>query len=276
MKKLLTRSLTGICFVAVVVLTILYGDRPFLGGTSLLSNVFLIFTCVALYEYRSALRESGWELGLFFLAVAVSIYVVMVFNPLISSGFSLFYVVLCLLMLLPVETLFRPQRSMESLAFSCYGIVWIVVPFALLDYYPVWFPQGKFLLLAFFIAVWANDTFAYCVGSLMGKHPFFARISPKKTWEGTVGGALLTVVAACFFPLLFPSLSLSRVEWIGFAVVVVLFGTLGDLVESMFKRFTGVKDSGGLLPGHGGVLDRFDSTLMALPFVTLYLKLIVQ
>ena len=117
MKKLLTRSLTGICFVAVVVLTILYGDRPFLGGTSLLSNVFLIFTCVALYEYRSALRESGWELGLFFLAVAVSIYVVMVFNPLISSGFSLFYVVLCLLMLLPVETLFRPQRSMESLAF---------------------------------------------------------------------------------------------------------------------------------------------------------------
>ncbi|MBO4403588.1 MAG: phosphatidate cytidylyltransferase [Bacteroidales bacterium] len=284
MKKLLVRTLTGICFVAVVVLSVLFGDKVILGGTSLISNVFLIFTCIALYEYRSALRETV-DLGVLFWVVAVGIYVVLsCFFPLggleIGNWFCLLFLLsaFCLLLLLPLAALFQRQQMMESVAWMFYGIFWIVVPFSMLNIYynEFRFDVGKYLLLAFFILVWANDTFAYCAGSLIGKHPFFERISPKKTWEGTVGGGLLTLVAACFFPLIFPSISMNRLEWIVFALLIVLFGTLGDLVESMFKRHTGVKDSGGILPGHGGVLDRFDSTLMALPFVTLYLLIIYK
>lgn len=283
MKKLLVRTLTGVCFVAVVVLSVIFGDKIIFGETSLLSNVFLIFTCIALYEYRSALRESGIETGLFFFVVGVGTYLCLSFifpylyNDFTFPGMFWILALLCLLLLMPVVALFQKQQTMESLAFMFYGILWIVVPFSLLNYYPAMLQGGedKYLLLAFFIFVWANDTFAYCVGSLIGKHPFFERISPKKTWEGTVGGGLLTIVAACFFPMLFPALPLDRIEWLFFALIVVVFGTLGDLVESMFKRYTGVKDSGGILPGHGGILDRFDSTIMALPFVTLYLILIL-
>ena len=121
-----------------------------------------------------------------------------------------------------------------------------------------------------------NDTGAYCTGSLLGRHKLFPRVSPGKTWEGSIGGALLVVAVALaiwHFTTLYGvnDLGLSAAEWAGMGLVVVVFGTWGDLVESLFKRTLGVKDSGNILPGHGGMLDRFDSSLLAVPAVVVYL-----
>ena len=120
--------------------------------------------------------------------------------------------------------------------------------------------------------MWASDTGAYCVGSLIGKHPLFKRISPNKSWEGSVGGAVLAIGISMIFAHYDTSLY-STLQWAGMALVVVVFGTWGDLVESLMKRQLGIKDSGNILPGHGGMLDLFDSSLIAIPAVALYLAI---
>ena len=124
--------------------------------------------------------------------------------------------------------------------------------------------------------LWINDAGAYCVGSLIGRHKLFPRISPGKSWEGSIGGGVLVVAAAVavwYLTTLYGvnDLGLSAMEWAGLGIVVVVFGTWGDLIESLFKRTLGIKDSGNILPGHGGMMDRFDSTLMAVPAAVVYL-----
>ena len=128
------------------------------------------------------------------------------------------------------------------------------------------------LPLSLFIFLWVNDTGAYCCGSLFGKHKLFARVSPGKTWEGSIGGAVFVIIAAAIIGWLVGDMEggYSIPVWIGLGLVVVVFGTLGDLVESLFKRTLGIKDSGNILPGHGGMLDRFDSSLMAIPAAVIY------
>jgi phosphatidate cytidylyltransferase len=127
-----------------------------------------------------------------------------------------------------------------------------------------------------FIFLWCNDVGAYCTGCTIGKHKLFERISPKKTWEGSIGGAVLTMIAAFLLHGFLPDwYSFMPVwAWIGMALVVVVFGTWGDLIESLMKREMGIKDSGKILPGHGGMLDRFDSALLAIPATVVYLSLI--
>ena len=131
------------------------------------------------------------------------------------------------------------------------------------------------LPLSVFIFLWTNDTGAYCSGSLFGKHKLFPRISPAKSWEGSIGGGVFVLIAAAivgYFANSGESLhTLNIPEWMGLGLVVAVFGTWGDLVESLFKRTIGVKDSGNILPGHGGMLDRFDSSLMAIPAAVIYL-----
>ena len=131
-----------------------------------------------------------------------------------------------------------------------------------------------YFALALFVLIWLNDTGAYCVGSLMGKHRLFERISPKKSWEGFGGGLLFALLASQGFAYLLPSYS--ALQWIGLAIVVVVFGTWGDLIESLLKRQLGIKDSGHVLPGHGGMLDRFDSVLLAIPAAYIYIELFIR
>jgi phosphatidate cytidylyltransferase len=137
--------------------------------------------------------------------------------------------------------------------------------------------QSEFIslpALALFIFVWLNDSGAYLIGSVMGRHRLFERISPKKSWEGFWGGFILVLASSQIFAFYFPSIS--WFNWLGMAAVIVVFATWGDLTESLMKRMLGVKDSGNLLPGHGGMLDRFDSILMALPALYIYLQLFIQ
>jgi phosphatidate cytidylyltransferase len=128
------------------------------------------------------------------------------------------------------------------------------------------------LPLSIFIFIWSNDTGAFCFGCTLGRHKMFERVSPKKTWEGFAGGALVAVVAGYVMSLYFNIMDMY--QWMGMALVVVVFATLGDLIESSMKREMQIKDSGNMLPGHGGILDRFDSTLLAIPAVIIYLNLI--
>lgn len=279
MKKLLVRTLTGAFFVALVTFSVLFSP-------TVLFNVFLVFACLGLYEYRSMLQQKGIRLPVLFYVIGMGVYFLLSVEALQFPFQRVLLLAFCLLLLFMVAGLFRKDftEAVAVIGYGFMGILWIVLPFSLLNLFPLvggkalaHLPSmGQWLLLAFFITVWANDTFAYLVGSLFGKHAMCARISPKKTWEGTLGGALLTLALACFYSRMFGFLSLSVCFWAGFAILTVLMGTLGDLVESMFKRFAGVKDSGNILPGHGGVLDRFDSTLMALPFVTLYVILLLK
>lgn len=277
MKKLLTRSLTGALFVAVMVFSILW-------SRTLLFNLLLVVTCIALYEYRAVLWENRIRLPMaLYYVISLLVYFLLSTLTRYFPFPHLMLVICCLLLLFPVAALFWRQdesQAFQNLGYMFTAVVWIVVPFSLMNFFPLVgskgmpvgnaLSMGQWLLLAFFLTIWANDTFAYCVGSLVGRHPFFERISPKKTWEGTLGGGLLALLLAGFYGRFFPQISFSLPQWLGFAMTVVVFGTLGDLVESLFKRRMGVKDSGNILPGHGGVLDRFDSALLAAPFALLY------
>jgi phosphatidate cytidylyltransferase len=127
------------------------------------------------------------------------------------------------------------------------------------------------LPLSVFVFLWVNDTGAYCVGSLLGRHKLFPRISPGKSWEGSIGGAIFVLAAAWAISTYLDGEMLTLWAWLGLGLVVVIFGTWGDLVESLFKRTLGIKDSGNILPGHGGMLDRFDSSLLAIPAAVVYL-----
>ena len=128
------------------------------------------------------------------------------------------------------------------------------------------------IIIGFFILLWSSDTGAYLAGRFFGKHKLFERISPKKTWEGSIGGGVLSLIAAYVISLFFHNIELK--DWMILAIITVVGGGLGDLVESMHKRNLNVKDSGNLLPGHGGILDRFDGLFIAVPFIYAYLIIV--
>jgi len=185
--------------------------------------------------------------------------------------------VIYLFVLFISELYLKRQNPIHSLAYSLLGQMYIALPFALANYLVFAYEPGSYryvYVLALLVFIWVNDTFAYLTGMTFGKHRLFERISPKKSWEGFIGGALVSIASSLIFAHFYPNLSL--VLWMGFAAVTVVFGTWGDLFESLIKRTLGVKDSGNMIPGHGGILDRFDSTIFAIPAVFIYLILINQ
>ena len=278
MKSLLMRTVTGILFIAVVIASILLSDLVFSKIFNVLFNVFLLFACVALYEYRGLLQQQKINLSVFFYVISLLIYILVSYYDLwnATTAAPLLLIILGLFFLLFIIELFRKQENpFAHIAYSILGIMWIVLPFSLINHIPFMFENGKYLLLSIFIFIWLYDTFAYCVGMLIGKRRLFERISPKKSWEGAIGSTILTLIVAYFANLLFPMLPLTPFKWIGFALIIIVFGTLGDLVESLFKRQLLVKDSGNILPGHGGVLDRFDSVFFVIPFIIIYLIIIL-
>lgn len=185
------------------------------------------------------------------------------------------------LLLLAVPVLFlafilemyrKKEQPFTNIAFTMLGVMYVAVPFALLHL--LGFLKGAYSwqpILGLMLLLWASDTGAYIAGKNFGKHKLFQRISPGKTWEGWAGGVMLTLAVGYGLSLYFNDLALY--QWLGMAVIISVFGVLGDLVESLLKRDLGVKDSGTLLPGHGGILDRFDSLLMAIPFIVAFLKI---
>ena len=177
-----------------------------------------------------------------------------------------------------IKQLFDTEsKPLDNYAYFTLSQVYIALPLALLNILATVGAEDSntyywLMPLSVFVFIWCNDSGAYCVGCTIGRHKMFERISPKKTWEGFAGGAVVAVIAGLVMARFFPVMSMW--EWAGMALTVVVAGTLGGLVESGIKRGMQIKDSGNFLPGHGGMLDRFDSTLLAVPCVVLYLNLI--
>ena len=269
MKNLIVRTITGIIFVAAVVASILLYHQTFV-------PFCVLITLVAVYGTKEFLKMSHVTSDIIpTILTFVMVLAVVVFpaferipEPKFLMGFMLLF-----FPALSAAVLFHRSKGsapLQTLAFCLVPLFWIALPIRLME---SMIKDSAPLLLALFIIIGLNDTLAYCAGSLFGRHKLCERISPKKTWEGFIIALVLTVAASVAFGFIsyFADVQWSIVQWLGFSGVVVLFGTLGDLVESMIKRACGVKDSGKILPGHGGVLDRFDSVLMAVPAAVLYI-----
>lgn len=267
--NLVQRLLTGAVLVVVIASLVLAGPYGFL-------LLLLLINAGALVEFYRLFRSpdlaprkagglvlsTAWLLAAHLVVTGLASWMVLlVFVP---AAYGLF-----------VAELYRKApHPFHNLAFTFLGLLWITVPllfFLLTGFLSAWGSYQPYFILGYFGLLWAADSGAYFAGKALGRHKLFERISPGKTWEGTAGGAvcaLLVALALAWF-----GDGRNGTEWIVMAVLVLVTGTFGDLVKSMMKRSLHVKDSGTILPGHGGVLDRFDSLLGSAPFVFLYLYL---
>jgi phosphatidate cytidylyltransferase len=185
-------------------------------------------------------------------------------------------IALPLVVIIAIAELYRKKDNpFTNIAYTIFGVVYVVLPFALFNFFVSDLITYEYhFALGFFCMVWANDTGAYLSGKAFGKHKLFERISPNKTWQGSVGGVILTIGVAVLFSWIWDNNFDGLVHWLVVAVIIGVVGGLGDLVESMFKRSIDVKDSGNIMPGHGGILDRFDAVLLAAPCVFAYIMLV--
>lgn len=274
MEGLVRRGATALIFVAVI-LGGLYGGRySFV-------LLFAIITGLCLWEFLSITLHNNAQhdlvrkiIGIAFGLTPFLLVSMLKLEMMNSPEKFVFYTsLLCFPMIFITfvfELFARSKQPFSNVAVIILGMVYIGIPFALLDF--IAFHENVFYtdtILGLLILTWSNDTAAYLVGSRFGKIKLFPGISPKKTWEGTVGGAVITILIAILTSFFFIDCTMN--QWIVLAIIVVIFGSVGDLVESMLKRSYGIKDSGNLLPGHGGLLDRFDAFIFLVPFATVYL-----
>ena len=270
MSNFLQRAITGVIFVIVLLGSISYGAASFTLLFSLVTvlgvwEFFKLSNSVDIYPQRILITIVS---GIFFLLTSL----------VCSSVLDLKYMIIVLpLIFLPflIELYSKSDTPFTNIAFGLLGFFYVAVPFGFLNilaFYPSYDGQyTSHIVLGSFFILWASDTGAYLSGRTLGKHKLFERISPKKTWEGSIGGAIVSCGAAAIVSIFFNELTM--IQWIIVSIIIVITGTMGDLVESMFKRSINVKDSGSILPGHGGILDRFDGLLISVPFVVAYLLL---
>lgn len=267
MSELAKRTIFGSLFVIIVIGSILLDFWAFFA-------VMFVTVFIGSHEV-SMLMTKNEPRGIEVLVVIVStlFFVVnIVFAP-ISSMLQL------IMLFVPILTaLFSKKHTFAEIAVSCWTSMFFVALSCvlMLEMYrnaPTVAIDGKYLIIMLFCLIWINDIFAYLTGVAIGKHKLFERISPKKTIEGSLGGLLMTASVAFLVNHYWLNIT-DKWEVVGLVAVVVVFGSLGDLCESMMKRQAGVKDSGNVIPGHGGILDRFDATFLAVPFVYCYLILL--
>ena len=271
-KDLITRAGAGIIYILVILLGVLGGRFSFLA-------VFGAILGTGLFEfYRMVEKDTSYAISKIFNIVMGIILFLSVFLYIEEiSIYALPSAILVYLLILIASAVFiRRDDIFHGIIYSVFGQIYITMPLSLLMLISYsyqhnlagegydWVP-----ILALFVFIWVNDTAAYFIGSLIGKHKLIEHISPKKSVEGFIAGILFTLLASFIFAKLYPEFSTAF--WMGYGAVVALFGTLGDLFESLIKRTCSVKDAGRLIPGHGGILDRIDSLLVAVPAAYLYL-----
>ena len=276
MKNLIIRALTGIIFVVVLISAIYIHPIFFL-------ILFCIITGLTLWEFgglvkhyeNANLQRTVNVLGGVYLFIATFVYA----NGLTDGKIFLPYLLFIMLTMI-AELYYKAPNPINNWAFTLFAQVYCAGSFSILNFIgaepgtPGVMSYTPLFIMAIFIFVWLDDTGAYLVGSLIGKHKLFERISPKKSWEGFFGGLILSLASSQAFAWFAPEIN--RMNWLGLAATVVLFGPWGDLIESLLKRTLGVKDSGNVLPGHGGMLDRFDSVMLAVPASYIYIELFIR
>lgn len=274
-KKVIKRTITGIVFVIAVVGCTLSHPLAF-GFLFTLASALTVHEYARVVNEDSNIRMNGIGSS---LAAACLFLATMGHCTHAVDGPRLFIpYILIMLYLLISELYLKKENPIGSWACAMFSQVYIALPFALLNLLAYHHTRSwqvvynPLLPLSVFVFLWLSDTGAYCVGTLLGRHKLFPRVSPKKTWEGTIGGVVLAVASSLVFAHYSPAMSTT--QWMGLSAVVAIIGSWGDLTESLMKRQKGLKDSGNILPGHGGMLDRFDSMLLAVPAAVAYLWLI--
>ena len=292
MKNVLTRSLSGLLLIIIVITAVWFNS---------ISNflLFLAILIVGLFEfYRFAKSLDYYPNEKIGIAVGVITYTLSYLVAANILMLNVFVLILPLLLFVFIMELYRQKKHpIINISITIMGLFYIVLPLSLVHFL-VFSPQNilgtdsadiinsfptlkldsqtvyyhSFIIIGYFIIQWVSDTGAFVFGVSLGKHRLFERISPKKSWEGAIGGFIATIGAAFLAHYFYPQLDL--IHWIVISLIITFFGIFGDLIESLFKRSVNVKDSGKIMPGHGGILDRFDSTLIALPMVYSYLKII--
>ncbi len=276
MKNFIVRTITGVLFVAAVVTCFLNPRAMVL--------LFALVTGLSIWEFAGLVNDRpSVTINRFITTIAgVFLFFAMAgYNSGITPSSVFIPYLVSIIYLLVAELYLKAEDPIHNWAYTMMSQIYIALPFSLLNVL-AFRSNGTEIVytyitpLCVFIFLWMNDTGAYLCGSLLGKHKLFPRVSPGKSWEGSIGGGILVVAIAVGIWYLtekygMNELGLTAPEWAGMGLTVVIFGTWGDLIESLFKRTLGIKDSGNILPGHGGMLDRFDSSLLAIPAVVVYL-----
>ena len=278
MKNLLIRAASGVVLFGVVLGAILWSKWSFA------ALLLAIIVGGQIEFYRMAQKAGYWPQRAMGVASGILIFIVAfammwLFDKssdldsryLMITGGLVLYIILLLPLMFICELFRKSATPIANIATSLMGVIYVAMPLSLLLFIPLLLGGGEWkpwTLLFYIFIIWANDVFAYLFGITLGKHRLFERISPKKSWEGFVGGLIGAMGMGYLAATIMGG---DHIEWIGMALIAAITGVFGDLVESLFKRSVDVKDSGQVIPGHGGWLDRFDALLLSVPFAFIYL-----
>lgn len=272
MKELLLRISTGLIFLVIVIGAILLNPYT-------LASLFYVVGILGMLEYYSLCKVGGVHpQGTLGVITGTALYVTIELVKLQVAPTEIVSLSIPFFMAIFVYEVYRKRPDpFTNIAHTIIGIIYIMAPLALLNVFTfeeIFYEYKPGVVLGFFIMLWLNDTGAFVFGKLFGRTKLFPRISPNKTWEGTIGGGLLALTGAVVISYYTDEIHL--INWLILAIIIVVAASYGDLVESMLKRSLKVKDSSNLLPGHGGILDRFDGVLLASPVAFTYLMLFVH
>ena len=270
MNNFIIRTLSGAFFVAFIVGSIILSPISFL-------IVFSIITSLAVYEFHKLTNnQEGVHVNPFLASLGgAMLFVITHFSSSGETEFPLYIFYGFFILVVIVSGLYQKRiNPVHNWTYFLTGQIMIALPLSLLNYIMFATGYNPYIILALFIIIWVNDTGAYLTGVSFGKHRLFERVSPKKSWEGFFGGAVFALISGFILSRFITELSMP--EWLVFSILVVIAGTYGDLTESLLKRTLQVKDSGNIIPGHGGILDRFDSLLLAAPVIFIFLTLLLK
>lgn len=260
MSNILQRIITGSLFVCLII------GALWIGGFAVIITMGL-FLLLGLFEYFNLFRNNNKiELNTNLNSIVlISIYFVIVFSTSKIENINFIVLTLPILFLLILIELWRKKENpIINIGVSVLGFIYLIIPFSIIVILSYQSSHESPYVIGMLLLIWTNDTFAYLSGRFFGKTKLFERISPKKTWEGTIGGIIFTVIVSYLISLWGDNSDL--IFWVISALIIAPCSIFGDLLESLFKRSLNVKDSGNILPGHGGILDRFDATLFTVPF----------
>ena len=276
----MTRTITGLSMVFILLMALWFSGWAF-------ALIFLIITILGLWEFYGLIStdtcqpQKYYGIAAGILLYGISTFIFLDLIPVISHKLFDQFWLWFIPFIIPVPLFFisfiieiyrKKSNPLINIAATTFGFFYIALPFSLLILFSradaLHYCGMPVILTGYFAFTWMYDTSAYLYGKSFGRHKFFERISPKKTWEGIIAGVIITFLAAFGFHFLVNVLPL--IDWLMLAAIVIIFGTYGDLAESLLKRGLNIKDSGNILPGHGGILDRFDTMLISTPFVFLY------
>jgi phosphatidate cytidylyltransferase len=273
LKNLIVRTITGAIFAASIIASAIYSPIAF-------SLLFLVMALLGFREFqRLNIKDLDFGKVLPGMIAGFVIYALLsLFALSYIDAYLLWMIIPVITLLASVHVLMYKHESLKYISLDVSGIIFVIIPLALLNLYlnPTVIPgyHTPWLVLGMFIILWTHDTFAYLTGSMFGKHPLSESISPKKSWEGSIGGFGFAIISAYIISIFSPWLDMWH--WMAIACIIAVFGTIGDLAESLLKRRAGVKDSGTILPGHGGILDRFDSVLFVSPIIFLLILFFIS